>query len=178
MPVKRPLIELTYYDTYYFANFVKDILEDQFSYLRLLDDFYGDCRYLSYTSPFPRFSAFHSFIRFLVDALICDDVLNIKLDMRQDEAERFKSMPSALNAHPSKLPVNLALDRFGIQHQTFDSWLNARGIEFLDARDADVEEYYEDLRTRGQMGELLDRTTAEVFLSSFRTGMSSYFLTK
>lgn len=54
MTATRRFIELTYYETYYFANVVKNVLEDQFAYLRLLDEFYGDRRYLSYTSPFPR----------------------------------------------------------------------------------------------------------------------------
>ncbi len=168
MTAKRSFIELTYYETYYFANVVKNVLEDQFSYLRLLDGFYGDRRYLTYTSPFPRFSVFHKFIHFIVDDVVCEDVLNIKLDVRQDQAERFKSLPSALDPHPSKLPVNLAFDRLGINHEPFDVWLNSRGLSFLDARDDDVEQYYEDLRVEGQMDELLDRATAEVFFVLFQ----------
>lgn len=168
MTARRNFIELTYYETYYFASVVKNVLEDQFAYLRLLDEFSGDRRYLSYTSPFPRFSVFHSFIQFLIDDVISEDVLNIKLDIRQDEADRFKSLPSALDPHPSKLPVNLALDRFGINHESFDVWLSSRGLSFLDARKDDVGEYYEGLRVGGQMGELLERATAEVFFVLFQ----------
>jgi hypothetical protein len=158
MTAKRRFIELTYYETYYFANVVKNVLEDQFAYLRPLDEFHGDRRYLSYTSPFPRYSAFHSFIHFIIDDVISEDVLNIKLDIRQDQAERFKSVPSALDPHPSKLPVNLA----------FDAWLHSSGLSFLDARDDDVERYYENLRLEGQMDELLERATAEVFFVLFQ----------
>ncbi len=168
MTAKRRFIELTHYETYHFANVVKNVLEDQFAYLRLLDEFYGDRRYLSYTSPFPRFSAFHSFIQFLIDDVISEDVSNIQLDIRQDEADRFKSLPSALDPHPSKLPVNLAFDRFGINHQAFDVWLSSRGLSFLDARDGDVEQYYEHLRLEGQMDQLLERATAEVFFVLFQ----------
>lgn len=168
MTVKRRFIDLTYYETYYFANVVKNVLEDQFSYLRLLDEFYGDRRYLVYTCPFLRFSAFHSFIHFIINDVITEEVLNIKLDIRQDEVERFKSLPSALDPHPSKLPVNLALERFGIDHEAFDVWLNSRGLSFLDARDNDVEQYYDDLRLEGQMDELLERATAEVFFVLFQ----------
>ncbi len=168
MTAKRRFIELTYYETYYFANVVNNVLEDHFAYLRLLDEFYGDRQYLSYASPFPRFSAFHRFIHFLINSVISDDALNIKLDIRQDEAERFKSLPSALDSHPSKLPVNLAFDRFGINHEAFDAWLNSRGLSFLDAKDDDVGQYYEDLRVEGQMDQLLERATAEVFFVLFQ----------
>lgn len=166
MTVNHRFIELTYYETYYFANVVQNVLEDQFSYLRPLDQFYGDLRYLSYTSPFPRFSAFHSFVQFLIDEVISEDDLH--LDIRQDDVERFKSVPSALDPHPSKLPVNLAFDRYGINHETFESWLSSRGISFLEARDNDVEQYYEDLRVNGQMDDLLARATAEVFFVLFQ----------
>src|SRR5579863_824514 len=168
MTGKRRFIELTYYETYYFANIVKNVLEDQFSYLRQLDEFYGDERYLSYSSAFPRFSAFHSFIRSIVSDVFSDDMNNMQLDIRQDNAERFKSIPSALDPHPSKLPVNLALDSFKIAHDPFDAWLSSRGISFLDARDDDVAEYYEDLHREGQMDQLLERATAEVFFVLFQ----------
>jgi hypothetical protein len=168
MTVKRPFIELTYYETYYFANIVKNVLEEQFAYLRLLDEFYGDHRYFELISPFPRFSAFHRFIRFLIDHAISDDSLSIKLDILQDEAERFNSGPGSLVAHPSKLPVNLAFDRFGIAHESFENWLKARGISFVEARDDDMQQYYDDLRLEGQIDELLDRATAEVFFVLFQ----------
>lgn len=168
MTTKHRFLQLTYHETYFFANIVKNVLEDQFEYLRLLDEFYGDRRYLSYTSPFPRFSAFHSFIHFLIDDVLSEDVLNIQLDIRQDQAERFKSIPSALDPHPSKLPINLAFGRFGINHEPFDVWLSSRGLSFPDARDDDVSQYYEDLRLEGQMDELLERATTEVFFVLFQ----------
>ncbi len=168
MAVKRSFIELTYYETYYFANVVKNVLEDQFSYIRHLDEFYGDGRYLNFTSPFPRLSAFHSFIRFLIDAVISEDLFNIKLDIRQDDAARLKSVSSLHDPHPSKLPVNLAFDRFGINHKGFDVWLNSRGSSFLEARDDDVEEYYDELRQGGELDQLLERATAEAFFVLFQ----------
>jgi hypothetical protein len=168
MNVKRSFVELTYYETYYFANVVKNVLEDQFEYIRHLEDFYGDFRYLNYASPFPRISAFHSFIHFLIDEVIGDDVENMQLDVRQDNADRFKSVPSALNPHPSKLPVNLALDRFGITHKSFLTRLESRGCSFLDATDDDVDAYYDDFRIGGELETLLERATAEVFFVLFQ----------
>jgi hypothetical protein len=166
--MKRSFIEITFYETYYFANVVREILEDRSSYLRVLNEFYGDDQYLHYTSPFPKFSAFHSFIRFVIDDVISDDVNAVKLDVLQDDFANFQNTPDALHPHPPKLPVNLAMDRLGIQHQTFDGWLQENGRTFLDARDEDMAEYYDHLREEGQFDQLLDQATAEVFFVLFQ----------
>jgi HNH endonuclease len=168
MTAKRSFIDLTFYETYYFANVVKNVLENQFQYIRHLDEFYGDDRYLAYVLPFPRFSAFHSFINFIIDDVLSEDALNIGLDVRQDDVVRFQGIPSALDPHPSKLPVDLALDRFGIVHESFETWLRTRGRAFLEATDDDVVRYYDDLRLEGQFEELLERATAEVFFVMFQ----------
>lgn len=173
MNVKRSFIELTYYETYYFANLVKNVLEDQFAYIRSLEDFsledfYGEGRYLNYVSPFPRSSALHSFIHFVTSDVLSEDTLNIKLDILQDQADRFESFPSALDPNPSKLPVNLAFDRFGIEHESFETWLASRGSSFLEATDGDVEAYYDDLCSKGKVEALLERVVAEVFFVLFQ----------
>jgi HNH endonuclease len=168
MPFNRRFIEMTYYETYFFANVVKNVLEDQFEYLRSLDDFYGELRYLNYTTPFPRFSAFHSFIRFLIDEVLDEEASDVKLDIRQDIAHQFQKAPGLQDTQPSKLPVNLALDRFGISHQSFDTWLASIERSFLEATPDDVYSYYEALRLGGQLEELLDRATEEVFFILFQ----------
>src|SRR5688500_18125638 len=95
MPLERPLIELTFFETYYFSNAVKNVLEHQFHYLRHLNDFYGDGQYLGLVTPFRRHSAFHSFIEFVIDDIMSDENYEVKLDARQETIERFKNIPSA-----------------------------------------------------------------------------------
>ena len=170
MAQDRPLIDLTYYETYYFANAVKNVLENQFHYLRNLNDFYGDGNYLGLIAPYRRYSAFHSFIEFVIDEIMSDENNEVKLDGRQDMLERFKNIPSAFvfDQHPSKLPVNIGLDRYGIEHQSFEDWLKERGSTFMDARDEEMEEYYDSLREDGSWDELLVRATREVFFVLFQ----------
>jgi hypothetical protein len=168
---ERPLIELTYYETYYFSNAVKNVLEHQMHYLRNLNDFYGDGKYLGLTAPFRKFSAFHVFIQFVIDEIMSEEMLHdVKLDIRQDTLHHLKDVPSAFafDPHPAKLPVNLALDRFGIEHQSFEDWLKEQGTAFMDARDHDVEEYYFALREEGPWDELLERATREIFFVLFQ----------
>jgi len=170
MSTERAFTDLTFYETYYFANAIKNVLEDQFAYIRHLHDFYGDGRYLAYAPPFPRFSAFHNFISFVVDDMLDEDAKNIDLQKRQDTVVQFQGMESAFvwNEHPSRLPVNRALDRFGIQHQDFKAWLKQRSRTFLEADDNDVSEYYGELRLEGPFDDLLERTTGEVFFVLFQ----------
>src|ERR1700730_153220 len=92
MSTERAFTDLTFYETYYFANAIKNVLEDQFAYIRHLHDFYGDGRYLAYAPPFPRFSAFHNFISFVVDDMLDEDAKNIDLQKRQDTVVQFQGM--------------------------------------------------------------------------------------
>jgi hypothetical protein len=125
---------------------------------------------LAYTAPFRRFSAFHSFISFIVNGILNDDLRSINLQSRQDTVVRFQGIPSAfaLNTHPSKLPINFALERFGITHQDFETWLRDRSCTFLNADDDDVAQYYEDLGLQGILADVIERTTAEVFFVLFQ----------
>lgn len=168
MSPKRHFIDLTFYETYYFAHLVKNVLEDRLPYIRQLEDFYGNGRHLAYAAPFPRFSALHSFIRFVLDGVLSEDAFDVGLDIRQDHFDRSRSLQFALDYDPLKLPVNLALDRFHIPHQTFESWLSGRGKPFLEARSGEVDEYYDSLQMGGALDELLDCSTAEVFFVLFQ----------
>jgi hypothetical protein len=78
------------------------------------------------------------FIEFLIDDIMSDDVNEVKLDIRQDDLVKFANIPSAFlfDPHPSKLPVDIALDRYGIEHQSFEDWLKEHDKIFLGA-DAD-----------------------------------------
>ena len=168
MPLERPLIELTFYETYYFANVIKNVLEDRFAFLRNLHEFYGDDRYLGFTSPFRKFSAFHEFIAFVIDEVLSEDVRATGLNVRQDRYEQQKKFKSLMDSDPTKLPVNLAMERFQIKHPTFVEWLKEHGKTFGDANDDDVSDYYADLRLEGECDELLQRASREVFFVLFQ----------
>ncbi|MDO2402199.1 hypothetical protein, partial [Enterobacter hormaechei] len=52
--------EYLFHDTYYFCHCVKNILCDQTSYMRGLNDFHGDGRVTSFSIAFPKYSHFHA----------------------------------------------------------------------------------------------------------------------
>lgn len=158
--------EARFYETYYFANVIRNVLSDRFAYLRHLDAFYGDNRIQSYSRPFRRFSAFHSFIEFIIEDLVFD-IAEVGLPQRQATVERFARSSINLEPHPSELPVNRALTYYDIPHTSFADWLNEGRKDFLNADEDDVSEYYHELGLEGATGKLISRAVDEVFYVLF-----------
>ena len=164
--MRSPQLELRFYETYYFANAIRNILADPSAYLRNLDAFYGDDRHLIHSRPFPRFSAFHAFLWFVIDDLICD-VEDLDIDDRQKRVERFADVPQYLVPHPSVLPINEALAYYQIPHKSFEQWLSEERKSFQEADEDDISEYYNYLRLEGPLETLTVRAVHEVFFVLF-----------
>lgn len=170
--MQRALFEGRFYQTYYFANAITNILREQFAYLRILDEFYGG-GISALVNPFPKFSALHCFIEFMIDKIIDDEISAIKLDIRQDiVSNRSEFMNEVLKRaeepHPSVLPINEALTYYGIAHTSFQDWLKEHGKDFLQARDDDVSDYYDELRLGGDFDVMLQKAVQEVFFVLFQ----------
>jgi hypothetical protein len=159
-------IEVRFYDTYYFANVAKNILGDPLAYIRRLHDFCGDDREFGFVQPFPRFSALHAFLEFVIDDLL-SETSDIDLERRQSRWKRFRETPSVLEGDPSLLPLNLAMKHYQIDHTPFLEWLKESGKSFATADDDDVYEYYSELRLDGSFSALLDRAVSEAFYITF-----------
>jgi len=165
----RPKIEIRFYETYYLANIARNILHDQGSFLRGLDDFYGDDKYLGLVRPFRRYSALHAFIYHITAEVILEATMDLPIEDRQDLAENFKKIPAALaDIRPSRLPINEALDHHRIEHVGFEDFLRERNSSFADATQDDVYDYVNELRLEGPVEELLDRMVQEVFFVVFQ----------
>jgi hypothetical protein len=137
--------------------------------LNELNDFYGNDKYLPYIRPFQKYSALHCFIEFVIDAIICDEINDIKLDIRQDMTNRKEYLSGDFGEiHPSILPINEALISYGINHISFLDWLHENGIDFQEARDGDVSEYYNALRLEGHYNSFLKKVVQEVFFVTFQ----------
>jgi hypothetical protein len=159
--MQRPFLEAKFYETYHFANVIRNVLSSRFDYLRSLDEFYGDDNCLRFARPFPRYSALHSFIEFVVHQLLIDEEAG--LGERQEWLRRFASIPEALLPHPSRLPLNEALCYYEIPHTSFSEWLAERSLGFDEASEDDVLDYYQDLQDEGPYNALLGKAVDEVF---------------
>lgn len=158
------VIQVRFYETYYFCNIIRNVLHDQFSYLRNLHDFYGEDAYLSLIDPFEKYSAFHRFIEFIVDGVFYDDASSVDIDKRKESLEMFSNLPPALkDGKYNKLPVELALEFHGISHSTFEEYLSNNEKDFLECTEDDIYEYMADLRFTGEYESLVEQTVKEVF---------------
>lgn len=167
--MERPKIEIRFYETYYLANIVRNILHDQFSFIRSLNEFYGDGAYLSLVTPYRRNSAFHAFIFHVTEQVILDATMDLEIEKRQQQAENYASLPAVVeHMRPSHLPINEALKFHAIPHPSFDDYLNVKKTAFAAATRDDVHDYVMSLRDDGAVDELLERMVSEVFFVLFQ----------
>lgn len=166
--MNRPTIDARFYETYQFVFAIKNILEDQFSYLRSLDGFYGDYKYLHFVKPFQPFSAFHEFLEFILDELITDTSEKFDIDNWAHLAEQFESISSKnVNLKAPLLPIELALHHHGYQFESFGDWLKVNEVLYADASQEDIYDYLNELRRSGPYDDLLLQTVREAFFLLF-----------
>lgn len=149
----RNVFEIKYFETYYFANIVNNILRDPFSYLRSLNDFFGEENYRNFLTPFPKKSALHEFIIFIIDSI------NYK-DSNEYENESFIK-------GKRKLWVEIALEHYNFEFDSFEKFLEEKEKPRKEIDDDDISEYFQCLRFYGPYEDLLDRMSEEIFFILF-----------
>ncbi|HUT14296.1 MAG TPA: HNH endonuclease [Thermoguttaceae bacterium] len=153
--MKPKLVTLQYYNTYYFANLIHNVLLHPEDYLRSLDEFFGDLQFQKFLSQFPQTSSLHLFIEFALNAVMYEDVDDIAVD-------------TAVNV-PDQEPlwVNSALKFHNIGHPTFREWSASAGYD-LDETDEDVlHEYIAALYDDGALEQLQEQMIDEIFFLMF-----------
>lgn len=150
---KPQISEIKYFETYYFANMVNNILRDPFSYIRSLNDFFGEENYKNFIGPFPKFSALHSFINFIIDSINYDD-------LSESESKSFKT-------GKRKLWVEIAMEYYNLEFDSFDKWVEENQKKRIEIIDDDIADYFRDLRFYGSYEQLLERMSDEIFFILF-----------
>ena len=151
--MKPSFFELTYFETYYFANIINNLLRDPFSYLRSLNEFFGDENYKRFLDPFPKQSRFHDFIYHVIDSITYEDI-------NDQEIELFRS-------RKRQLWIEIALDHFGFTYEKFDDWISQHDKTQEELTDDEIFEYLNELKHAGTYEDLLDRMSEEIFFILF-----------
>lgn len=149
----RNVFEIKYFETYYFANIVNNILRDPFSYLRSLNNFFGEENYRNFLKPFPKKSALHEFIVFIIDSINYED-------SNEYENENFIKCKR-------KLWVEIALEHYNFEFDSFEKFLEEKEKPREEIDDDDISEYFQYLRFYGPYEDLLDRMSEEIFFILF-----------
>lgn len=161
------LSRMSYGTTYYHANMVQNILRDRQGYLRNLNDFYGDGKYLALLSPFQKQSALHAFIEFCVSSSLLEDVANCDEDI---EDLRPKDIDHLIQRFENRRPrfwLDNMLAMYGIQHEGLHAWLAEQKIELAALGTDELSNYFEELIEIGTIEELTIAVAKEVFFLLF-----------
>lgn len=152
--IRRDTFEMGYYNTYYHANLINNIINHQVTYLRTLHDLVENDGHLLFCAPFPKHTALHRFATFCIE-------LDFFEDLSSDEAEQVFEGKEKL------LPINRAMVAHGIQHQSLEEWMRESGKPAADLSDDDLYDYLEDLRLHEEYDTLMKQITDEVFFLMF-----------
>lgn len=148
----RPSIsEMKYFETYYFANIVNNILNTPFEYIRSLNEFFGDENYVNFLEPFPKTSRLHDFISFIIDSINYEDT-------KESENELFLK-------GKRKLWIEMALEHYEFEFDSFQDWLKEKNIS--QTIEDDIADYFRDLRLYGSYDDLLEKMSEEIFFILF-----------
>lgn len=160
--MNRRLFAMEYYDTYYFTNMLHGLLTDSVPFLRTLDAFFGDFGYRNFLANFPKRSALHRFIEFVIEVDTYESIDDVVED-------------SLVHKKDYELWVNNALKYYAIEHVDFRSWLASSGIALSNITVDTIFDYHAFLRDEGQYQQLIEQISEEVFFLMF---MNRGFLRK
>lgn len=152
--MRESLIKMEYYETYYYANIIHNILVDQFEYLRNMHNWHEDREVDLFLQPFPKWSVLHDFIQNIIEELLFEHLDDVTEDAMAND-------PNA------ELWVDLALRHHGISTQGFRAWLSTEGINIGDVNQDHFYDYHQELRLTGELDELLTQLSNEVFFLLF-----------
>ncbi|EKO3573771.1 HNH endonuclease [Vibrio metschnikovii] len=155
------MFQVKFYETYYFCNVIHNILRDQFSYIRRINDFYCDEQIFYLASPFQKYSAFHHFIEFVVEDIYLEEAFEADIE----ELKGNKRTHSAVRQHYSldKLPIERAFDFHEIEYQSFVSHLLSYGKSLSSFDINDLDSYMEETRLSQSYEYLIRQTVKEIF---------------
>lgn len=148
--MEKKTIQLEFFETYYHANIISNILADPFPYIRGIHEWYEDNEESIFLPAFPKFSRLHSFAAHIIDSLINEQISDSQLG-------QFGKSPT------SEVWVDRALRYHGHQCDGFRSFLEDSGVSVEDVTEDHLFDYHQELILCGHLEELVEHLASEVF---------------
>lgn len=140
-----------YYNTYYYANIINNILTGDFDFIGFISRFFepeGTINYLA--EPFQKKSAFHSFIEHIVAEFFDDD-------MHEKDSSNYDY--SKIDSHYKFVPyADDVLKEYGFNNYGLDETINDY---------SDIEKYHTEIYESGILLDLFEIIAEEVFYIMF-----------
>ncbi len=152
--MRESMLSMEYFETYYYANIVHNILNDPMEYLRNLNNWHEDQEIGLFLQPFPKWSVLHEFSYFIIAELMYERLDDITFD-------------SIINDKKYELWVDQALRHHGFKTDGFRHWLNVQSLPLEEITEDDIREYHNELGEYGELDALLTQLTNEVFFLLF-----------
>lgn len=152
--MRESLIRMEFFETYYYANVIHNVLEDTMPYLRNLNSWHEDRAIELFLTPFPKWSALHAFAEYIISDLMYETLDDVSLD-------------AVVHNPKADLWIDRALKHHGIATGGFRAWLSEKRISLTDASEDDAFDYHNDLGCTGELDTLLRQLTDEVFYVLF-----------
>ncbi|MFZ5780400.1 MAG: HNH endonuclease [Pseudomonadota bacterium] len=143
---------------------VDEVIGRRFDHLRKLEGFHCDEQWTSWLQPYKKYTVFHEFIEFIVQGVHAEQADAVDMDERKAAMAAYEDIPAAIeDLKPDKLPIELAFDRYDIEHQSFVEYLSEAGRRFNEADADDVYEFMNETRSSEPYEKLLHQTVIEIF---------------
>ncbi len=149
----RELQTMAYYETYYYAYVIDNVLKETVPFLRNLNDWHEDRESSLLPTPFPKWSILHDLAEHIIRSLAYEHIDDIAID------------GVVVKGHD--LWIDEALRHHGFSVPGFKAWLKERGTKLGDITEDDASEYYSDLFESGELADLLEHLANEVFFLLF-----------
>lgn len=165
------MLDIKFYETYYFCNVVQNVIKSQFNYLLDLEGFCGDLNIYNHSEPFRKYSTLHSFIEYIVDDIYFEAIDDAKNNNLRAQVLKYQ-----------KAPIEYALEYHSLCFTSFKGYMKGEQKELCEFNEDDLVNYYLQLKDDVYY-ELVEQTTKEIFhvlfqnrefLLSFNQMMAEY----
>jgi len=78
--MRQNFITMKFYETYYYANIVHNVLDDPYAYIRSIHEWYEDNEAALLLPAFPRWNRLQDFCAYIIDSLIDEDISQRTVD--------------------------------------------------------------------------------------------------
>lgn len=148
--MRQGFITMEYYETYYYANVINNILTDPFPYIRNIHEWYEDNEANIFLPAFPKWNRLKQFCAFVIESLIDEQISDISID-------------AVVNDKKHEVWVDRALKFHGFEYEGFRSWLHAHSVNVEDLTEDHLADYHNDQYLAGQLGDLVEHLSNETF---------------
>lgn len=152
--MRETLLRMEYFETYYFANVVYNMLGDPINFSRNLNGWHEDHEVALFLQPFKKWSVLHSFAQYVIEGLMYES-------LSEETIARLEVDPR------SELWVDRALRHHDIETPGFREFLRQQGMSMADVTEEDAHDYHEILWMTGALPKLMTQCTNEVFYVLF-----------